>query len=55
MTGSIVDGSTGGDGEGGIGTSWDNIGPSFIGESSRAGMGSDGRGEGRADLSLISF
>ena len=55
MTGSMVDGSTGRRDEGGIGTSWDDIGPSAMRESSRTGAGSEGRGEGRADLSLISF
>ena len=55
MMGSMVDGSVGGRDEGGIGTSWDDIGPSAMGESSRTGAGSEGRGEGRADLSLISF
>ena len=46
MRGSMVDGSAGRGDKGGIGTSWDDIGPSFMGESSRTGVDSDGRGGG---------
>ena len=55
MTGSMMDGSTERRDECGVSVSWDDIGPSFIGESSRTWVDSDGRGEGRADLSLMSF